>query len=64
MDEAAVRIVMDTLKESAMDLVVMLPEEPTHALPESTQRTRSSRPSLRAGKGTGSRCVGRRAVRS
>ena len=53
MDEATVGIVMDALKESAIDLVVTLPEEPTHALPEATQKDPFFTTVIVAGEGNG-----------
>jgi sulfopyruvate decarboxylase TPP-binding subunit len=38
MDDAITRIVMDSLKEAAIDLVVTLPEEPTSSLTNATRR--------------------------
>ena len=53
MDEATVGIAMDALKESAIDLVVTLPEEPTHALPEATQKDPYFTTVIAAGEGNG-----------
>jgi len=38
MDQESVQIVVETLKEEGIDLVVMLPEEPTFALTEAVRR--------------------------
>jgi sulfopyruvate decarboxylase subunit alpha len=52
-DEATVGIVIDALKESAIDLVVTLPEEPTHALPEATRKDPYFTTVIAAGEGNG-----------
>jgi sulfopyruvate decarboxylase subunit alpha len=53
MDEAAVGIVIDALKESAIDLVVTLPEEPTHGIPEATRKDPFFTTVIAAGEGNG-----------
>jgi sulfopyruvate decarboxylase subunit alpha len=53
MDQATVNIVIDALKESAIDLVVTLPEEPTHALPEATQKDPYFTTVIATGEGNG-----------
>ena len=53
MDSEMVATVMDALRESEIDLVVTLPEEPTHGIPEATQKDPFFTTVIAAGEGNG-----------
>ena len=53
MDSEMVGTVMDALRESEIDLVVTLPEEPTHGIPEATQKDAFFTTVIAAGEGNG-----------
>src|SRR5438128_1399476 len=53
MDQATVGVVIDALKEAEIDLVVTLPEEPTHDLPSATQKDPYFTTVIVAGEGNG-----------
>lgn len=53
MDREATRIAVDTLKELGVDLVVTLPEEPSHSVPDATRRDPFFTTVTAAGEGNG-----------